>query len=487
MMLLKDLLAPWFHYAGTESVNAPVLDSRQVSVGGLFVAIPGHAADGRNFIDAALAKGAAAVLTHTDDPAAHGLVEREQGLVIHFFQLSRQVSALARQYYELTPGKLHTVGITGTNGKTSVSQLIAQLSEQLGSRAAVMGTLGNGLWGELEDVGNTTADPIRVMADLHHFETRGARVCAMEVSSHGLVQGRVEAVPFEVAVFTNLSRDHLDYHGDMENYGAAKRRLFSFGSLKASVINLDDAVGESWFAGMGHAVGFSCEGHPKAAWRFEQARFHHAGFSATLVCPEGEFALECRLLGAFNLSNLLAALCAMNQLGYSAGSLVQAAAKLTPVPGRMECFPRADGLSLVVDYAHTPDAIEQALKAARHHCEGQLWIVFGCGGDRDKGKRPLMAAAAERFADQLVLTSDNARSEDPHAILDDMKVGLKAPEDALFEVDRIQAIRRAVALAKPGDLILLAGKGHETYQEIAGVKHQYDERALAKALCEEKS
>ncbi|MBT1446510.1 UDP-N-acetylmuramoyl-L-alanyl-D-glutamate--2,6-diaminopimelate ligase [Shewanella sp. JM162201] len=485
-MLLKDLLAPWFHYSGTESVLEPTLDSRQVKAGGLFVAVPGHKSDGRDYLAAAFAKGAAAALVHTDDPNEHGKVSREQGLVIAFFQLSRQVSALARQYYPLTPGKLHTVGITGTNGKTSVSQLIAQLVEILGQRAAVMGTLGNGLWGELEDVGNTTADPVRIMADLQHFERAGAGVCAMEVSSHGLVQGRVEAVPFEVAVFTNLSRDHLDYHGDMDNYAAAKRRLFSFGSLKAKVINLDDAVGEQWFAGMGQAIGFSCQQHSSAMWRFDDARFHHAGFSARLICPAGEFDLECGLLGAFNLSNLLAALCALAQLGVDVAALVAAAGKLKPVPGRMECFPSADGLSLVVDYAHTPDAIEKALQAARNHCQGELWIVFGCGGDRDKGKRPLMAAAAEAFADRLVLTSDNARSEDPHAILDDMKAGIRDLDKALVEADRIAAIRLAVASAKPGDLILLAGKGHETYQEVAGIKHDYNERALAKALSEER-
>ncbi|ABL98560.1 UDP-N-acetylmuramoyl-L-alanyl-D-glutamate--2, 6-diaminopimelate ligase [Shewanella amazonensis] len=485
MMLLKDLLAPWFHYAGTESVHAPVIDSRQLTAGGLFIAVPGYKTDGRAYLDAAFAKGAAAALVHTDDPDEHGKVSYEPGLCIAFFQLNRQVSAVARQYYALTRGKLRVVGVTGTNGKTSVSQLIAQLTELLGDKAAVMGTLGNGLWGQLQDVGNTTADAVRVMADLYDFEHQGAKVCAMEVSSHGLVQGRVEAVPFEVAVFTNLSRDHLDYHGDMDNYAAAKRRLFAFGSLSARVINLDDKVGEQWFDGMGCATGFSCLGHAKADWRFENAHFHHAGFSANLVWPGGQKPLECRLLGAFNLSNLLAALCAMAQLGYQVPDLVAAAAKLEAVPGRMECFPRKDGVSLVVDYAHTPDAIEQALKAARHHCEGALWIVFGCGGDRDKGKRPLMAEAAEAFADCLVLTSDNARSEDPAVILEDMKAGLDAPERALCMVDRVAAIRHAVSMAKPGDLILLAGKGHETYQEIAGVKHEYDERALARVLSEE--
>ncbi|QSX37599.1 UDP-N-acetylmuramoyl-L-alanyl-D-glutamate--2,6-diaminopimelate ligase [Shewanella sedimentimangrovi] len=485
MILLKDLLAPWFHYAGSEAVAAPTLDSRAVTSGGLFVAIPGHHSDGRNYVAAAFAKGATAALLHTDDPGLHGQVDTESGLCIHFFQLGRQVSALAAQYYQLQPRTLKIAGVTGTNGKTSVTQLMAQLSERVGIRAAVMGTLGNGLWGELIDSGNTTADAIRVMADLQAFQSAGAGLCAMEVSSHGLVQGRVEAVPFDVAVFTNLSRDHLDYHGDMLSYGAAKRRLFSFGSLHRGIINADDPVGQQWLQELGElALGYSTVPGSVVAYGVIAAEFHQQGIEAQIRWPGGEGKLSSQLLGEFNLANLLAALAALHQLGYDMQQLLAATPGLTPVPGRMECFPAGD-VAMVVDYAHTPDAVEQALKAARRHCRGQLWCLFGCGGDRDKGKRPLMAAAAERWADRLLLTSDNARSEDPLAIIADMQAGLSEPGKALVEADRIQAVQLALSLAKPGDLILLAGKGHETYQEIAGVKHDYDERAYVQRLAKE--
>lgn len=240
MMLLRDLLAPWLHYAGAQSFNDLILDSRAIRRGDVFLALPGHKADGRQFIEKALDLGAAGVLVHTDDADQHGKVllgdNAEHCVQIYFFQLSRQVSAIAAQRYPLAHKSavmpsLGVIGITGTNGKTSTSQLIAQLVTSLGRKAAVMGTLGNGLWGELVDSGNTTADAITLMRQLHEFEAQGASVCAMEVSSHGLVQGRVDAVPFDVAVFTNLTRDHLDYHGDMESYAAAKQSLFRFSTL----------------------------------------------------------------------------------------------------------------------------------------------------------------------------------------------------------------------------------------------------------------
>lgn len=497
MMLLRDLLAPWLHYAGAQSFNDLTLDSRAIRRGDVFLALPGHKVDGRQFIEKALDLGAAAVLVHTDDADQHGKVlhrdNAEHGVQIYFFQLSRQVSAIAAQCYPLAhqsaTTSLGVIGITGTNGKTSTSQLIAQLITSLGRKAAVMGTLGNGLWGELVDSGNTTADAITLMRQLHDFEAQGASVCAMEVSSHGLVQGRVDAVPFDVAVFTNLTRDHLDYHGDMESYAAAKQSLFRFSTLGHGLLNLDDAVGESWLTELksvpAQMWGFSIEGHQAAAFYTKNAKFDDQGVSATLVWPEGETQIHSPLLGAFNLSNLLAALSALYLQGFDMKALAEQVQYLTPVAGRMERFTTANNITLVVDYAHTPDAIEQALNALRRHCVGDLWCVFGCGGDRDKGKRPLMGKAAEQYADRIMVTSDNARSEDPAQIITDIIQGLIHPQQALTQVDRIAAIKEVVALAKPGDVILLAGKGHETYQEAAGVRHDYDERALARQLSEQ--
>ncbi|WP_299571698.1 UDP-N-acetylmuramoyl-L-alanyl-D-glutamate--2,6-diaminopimelate ligase [uncultured Shewanella sp.] len=504
MMLLSDLLAPWFHYAGRESVSSMTLDSREVSQGCLFVALPGHQVDGRKFINKAVEAGALGALIHTDNPDEHGQVNyHDSGAVlVSFFQLSRQLSAVAAQLYPLFNADMAIIGVTGTNGKTSVSQLIAQLVTLKQQKAAVMGTLGNGVWGSLIDSGNTTADAITLVRQLHEFQQQNVNTCAIEVSSHGLVQGRVEAVPFSTAVFTNLSRDHLDYHGDMDAYGAAKKRLFTFSCIKNGLLNLDDAVGERWFDELKSAsmFGFSLNKHPLARFYTDNMHFNDAGVTCDFYYPADihhqdspllKGQLSSPLLGDFNLSNLVAALGALYLQGTLTAQdssvnlmdeLLTLVPHLTPVAGRMERFNQANGPTLVVDYAHTPDAIEHALKALRIHCQGTLWCVFGCGGDRDTGKRPLMAQAAEQFADKVMVTSDNARSEKPMSIINDVVAGLTHPELALTQIDRVEAIKAVTKLAKAGDIVLLAGKGHETYQEVAGSKIDYDERALAMML-----
>ncbi len=495
MMLLNDLLAPWFHYSGGESINGLTLDSRDVKAGGLFVALPGHKVDGRVFIPQAIQAGAAAILIHTDNSDEHGRVDRLQYTVplVYFSQLSRQLSAVAAQFYLPNSQSLSLIGITGTNGKTSVSQIIAQIVHLLGHQAAVMGTLGNGLWGQLVDSGNTTADAVTVMRQLGEFVAQGAELCAMEVSSHGLVQGRVEAAPFNIAVFTNLSRDHLDYHGDMDNYAAAKKRLFQFPSVQHGVINLDDTVGAKWLTELANQKNksFSIQANTTADFYCDAIKYHDAGVTATLHFTDIDSGrplsgtLSSPLLGAFNLSNLVAAISVLYLQGMAMASILAVLPQLIPVAGRMERFSSVNKATLVVDYAHTPDAIEQALKALKLHCKGTLWCVFGCGGDRDKGKRALMAQAAEQYADKVMITSDNARSEDPQAIINDILQGIRQPQNVLTEVDRIQAIIHVVSLAQADDIVLLAGKGHETYQEVAGERIDYDERALAFKLSQE--
>ncbi|WP_435805681.1 UDP-N-acetylmuramoyl-L-alanyl-D-glutamate--2,6-diaminopimelate ligase [Shewanella psychromarinicola] len=495
MMLLNDLLAPWFHYSGCESINGLTLDSRDVKAGGLFVALPGHKVDGRVFIPQAIQAGASAILIHTDNSDEHGRVDRLQYTVplVYFSQLSRQLSAVAAQFYLPNSQSLSLIGITGTNGKTSVSQIIAQIVHLLGHQAAVMGTLGNGLWGQLVDSGNTTADAVTVMRQLGEFVAQGAELCAMEVSSHGLVQGRVEAAPFNIVVFTNLSRDHLDYHGDMDNYAAAKKRLFQFPSVQHGVINLDDTVGAKWLTELANHKNksFSIQANTTADFYCDAIQYHDAGVTATLHFTDIDSGrplsgtLSSPLLGAFNLSNLVAAISVLYLQGMAMASILAVLPQLIPVAGRMERFSSVNKATLVVDYAHTPDAIEQALKALKLHCKGTLWCVFGCGGDRDKGKRALMAQAAEQYADKVMITSDNARSEDPQAIIDDILQGISQPQNVLTEVDRIQAITHVVSLAQADDIVLLAGKGHETYQEVAGERIDYDERALAFKLSQE--
>jgi UDP-N-acetylmuramoyl-L-alanyl-D-glutamate--2,6-diaminopimelate ligase len=495
MMLLNDLLAPWFHYSGGESINGLTLDSRDVKAGGLFVALPGHKVDGRVFIPQAIQAGASAILIHTDNSDEHGRVDRLQYTVplVYFSQLSRQLSAVAAQFYLPNSQSLSLIGITGTNGKTSVSQIIAQIVHLLGHQAAVMGTLGNGLWGQLVDSGNTTADAVTVMRQLGAFVAQGAELCAMEVSSHGLVQGRVEAAPFNIVVFTNLSRDHLDYHGDMDNYAAAKKRLFQFPSVQHGVINLDDTVGAKWLTELANPKNksFSIQANTTADFYCDAIQYHDAGVTATLHFTDIDSGrplsgtLSSPLLGAFNLSNLVAAISVLYLQGMAMASILAVLPQLIPVAGRMERFSSVNKATLVVDYAHTPDAIEQALKALKLHCKGTLWCVFGCGGDRDKGKRALMAQAAEQYADKVMITSDNARSEDPQAIINDILQGISQPQNVLTEVDRIQAITHVVSLAQADDIVLLAGKGHETYQEVAGERIDYDERALAFKLSQE--
>lgn len=489
-MRINDLLAPWFHYAGNESVSGLTLDSRQVSQGMGFVALPGYKVDGREYISAAINKGASMVLSHTDAPEEHGQVNVVDSVpVISFFQLTRQLSAVAAQLYVINPS-LCVIGVTGTNGKTSVSQIIAQLVTLMGQKAAVMGTLGNGLWREdtaLVDSGNTTADAITVIKQLADFANQGAQVCAMEVSSHGLVQGRVEAVPFQVAVFTNLSRDHLDFHGDMASYGQAKKRLFQFNRLQHGVINIDDAVGREWLQTLNKPwIKSYSLSDTSADFHCIDTQFHDQGVTATLVFKTEQglqkASLSSPLLGKFNLANVLASIASLSLTGVPMAQILDALKCIHPVAGRMERFSGKNKATLVVDYAHTPDAIEQALQALRVHCTGKLWCVFGCGGDRDKGKRPLMAKAAEQYADNIMVTSDNARSESPESIIDDIIAGLSKPEKALVQIDRVEAIKQVAALAKPGDIVLLAGKGHETYQEIAGERHHYDERVLAHSL-----
>ncbi|AZG71782.1 UDP-N-acetylmuramoyl-L-alanyl-D-glutamate--2,6-diaminopimelate ligase [Shewanella livingstonensis] len=496
-MLLNDLLAPWFHYSGRESINGLTLDSREVKAGGLFVALPGYKVDGRAFIPQAIEAGAAIILVHTDNPDEHGKVDRIQYTVplVYFCQLSRQLSAVAAQFYLPNSQSLSLIGITGTNGKTSVSQIIAQIVHLLGHKAAVMGTLGNGLWGKLVDSGNTTADAVTVMRQLGEFVAQGAELCAMEVSSHGLVQGRVEAAPFDIAVFTNLSRDHLDYHGDMDAYAAAKKRLFQFPSVQHGVINIDDAVGAKWLTELADNKNksFSIQGNTSADFYCDFIKYYDAGVTATLHFVDVDSgqpvstSFSSPLLGAFNLSNLVAAISVLYLQGTAMASILAVIPQLIPVAGRMERFTSANKATLVVDYAHTPDAIEQALKALRLHCKGTLWCVFGCGGDRDKGKRALMASAAEQYADKVMITSDNARSEDPQTIINDILQGINQPQNVLTQVDRIKAITQVTSLAHVNDIVLLAGKGHETYQEVAGQRIDYDERALALTLSQEAS
>ena len=377
------------------------------------------------------------------------------------------------------------VAVSGSNGKSTTALLVANWRTLLGGKAGVMGTIGNGLFGELVEAENTTGSAAQVQANLAALQQQGADLVAMEVSSHGLVQHRVAALPFSAAVFTNLSRDHLDYHGTMEAYGAAKEELLKLVDEPCAVINADDRLGRQWLAAYPGAVAFGVHGpienHAGRQLTAQDPHFHQQGFDTRINSSWGNGVLSAPLLGRFNVSNVLAAMGAMLVLGYDFDALLASAPKLQPVTGRMECFGGGKAPLAVVDYAHTPDALEKALQALRVHCEGRLWCLVGCGGDRDRGKRPMMAAMAEQHADRVILTDDNPRTEEPARIMADMVAGLRDPAAVQVEHDRVKAIELAIGQASKQDIILVAGKGHEDYQIIGTDKRHYSDRETVAA------
>jgi UDP-N-acetylmuramoyl-L-alanyl-D-glutamate--2,6-diaminopimelate ligase len=455
-------------------------DSRRVRPGDVFVAMPGHRVDGRAFVADAVARGAVAVL-HEAGVAVEATVP-----TVAVAGLAALAGELAHLVYGRPSERLWMAGVTGTNGKTSVSQWIAQALGLFDCKCAVIGTLGNGFPGRLEESPNTTPDAITLHRSLADYIDQGAVACAMEVSSIGLDQGRVAGVSFDAAVFTNLSRDHLEYHGTMAAYGAAKEKLFDWPGLSAAVVNLDDPFGarlDERLAGRVRTIGYSLEGKVS---RGETLAAEHLAMTATgLAFSLRGMRFEAPVVGRFNAANLLAVIGALLAGDESLQDIAAVLPRLTPPPGRMQAVGGAGQPLVVVDYAHSPDALEKALAALRETARargGRLVCVFGCGGDRDPGKRPLMGGVAERLADRVLVTSDNPRSEDPAAIAAAIGAGMNTLP--AVELDRAAAIRRAVAEADAADVILLAGKGHEPYQEIAGVRQAFSDADQARAALE---
>ncbi|MFJ2602972.1 UDP-N-acetylmuramoyl-L-alanyl-D-glutamate--2,6-diaminopimelate ligase [Pantoea agglomerans] len=485
---LRDLLGPWVPGAPARPLRDMTLDSRIAASGDLFVAVAGHQVDGRCFIPQAIAQGVAAVVAEAEGEAVDGEIREMHGVpVIYLAQLHQRLSALAGRFYQQPGEKQKLIGVTGTNGKTTTTQLLAQWATLLGETSAVMGTVGNGLVGHLAAAENTTGSAVDVQHLLHDLAEKGATLTAMEVSSHGLVQHRVAALPFAAAVFTNLSRDHLDYHGDMQSYESAKWLLFSEHQVGQAILNADDEVGRRWLARLPDAVAVTMEDNlqPGCHGRWLKADavdYHDNGAHIRFSSGWGNGEIDSPLMGAFNVSNLMLALATLLSLDYPLATLISVAPQLQPVNGRMEVFSAAGKPTVVVDYAHTPDALEKALEAARLHCKGKLWCLFGCGGDRDKGKRPLMGAIAEQYADVVVITDDNPRSEDPQAIVKDILTGLLDPGRARVVSGRAQAVTNTIMQAQPDDIVLVAGKGHEDYQIIGNRRLDYSDRATVAAL-----
>jgi len=471
------------------SITRLVTDSREVKAGDTFVAYPGGQVDGRQFIAQAVAQGANAVIWE-----AHNFVWNKAwklpNLAVH--ELRLQAGEIAAQVYNRASEKLWMVGVTGTNGKTSCSHWIAQSFNALGRKTALIGTLGNGFPPELQPTLNTTPDAIRVHGLLAEFVRQGAQAVAMEVSSHALEQGRVNAVHYDVALLTNLSRDHLDYHGDMSSYAAAKRRLFDWKQLKFAVLNLDDAFGSELAEQLQDAA-VEVIGYGLSEQALQQAERQglrmvfggslHLDAQGTRVQVHtswGGGELNSSLLGRFNAENLLGTLAVLLVSGVTLGNALHELAKLKSVPGRMQTLGGAGLPAVVVDYAHTPDALEKVLQALREVTApgmGKLICVFGCGGDRDRGKRPMMGTVAAKLADVSIVTSDNPRSENPREIIAEIVSGMGSKHQAVE--DRAQAIALAISSAQAADTVLIAGKGHEDYQEIEGVKHPFSDIEVA--------
>jgi UDP-N-acetylmuramoyl-L-alanyl-D-glutamate--2,6-diaminopimelate ligase len=460
-----------------------VSDSRKALRGTVFAAYPGETRDGRNFIAQAVAQRVDGVLWEADhyqwDPA---LGVPNAGVV----GLKTRIGEIAAHIYGEPSRALHMVGVTGTNGKTSVAHWVAQTFSQLGRKTAVIGTVGNGFPGALTPALNTTPDAIELQQRLAHYQQQGAAACAMEVSSHGLAQGRANGTSFNIAVLTNLSRDHLDYHGDMENYADAKARLFSWPGLEWVVLNVDDAFGQRLESETRPArvAGY---GFQRGAVVGKKLQLSQAGLHLTVNTDWGNAELDAPLLGRFNAANLLAVLTTLLVSGVKLDDACRALAHITPPPGRMQTFGGNAHPLVVVDYAHTPDALEKALATLREIVSGgRLICVFGCGGNRDKGKRPLMGQAAAKGADEVWITSDNPRNEDPQHIIDDILAGTGGAKMGIqphVEPDRARAIFEAIGGAHHGDVVLIAGKGHEDYQEAAGERRPFSDVAVAnKAL-----
>lgn len=479
--LLGQSLAQYANIALTEMT----LDSRSVTNGCLFVAIKGHSVDGRQFIPQAIAKGAAAVLAECEVPSEHLQVKIQENVpVIAYFNLAADLSQLADIFYDKPSQQLTLIGITGTNGKTTISQLIAQWTQILGSTPAVMGTIGNGLFGKVKPAANTTGSAVEVQSALADFVAQGANLAAIEVSSHGLVQHRVEALQFKAAVFTNLSRDHLDYHGTMADYAKAKKRLFTELKTEHQIINADDDIGSQWLAEMPNAVAVSCQPNfqpqHKNWLKVTALSFNAQGADIEFCSSWGNGKFASRLIGEFNVSNLMLVTATLLSLGVDLADLQSTVSQLTGVCGRMEMLTAENKPTVIVDYAHTPDALEKALQAARIHCHGKLWCIFGCGGDRDSGKRPLMAKIAEQLADCVIATDDNPRTENPTQIMADIQAGFANPRQVKIIHDRESAIQTAIQSAVKNDVILIAGKGHEDYQIIGTEKRYFSDQETAK-------
>ena len=474
-MTLRELLEGWADHAPETRVTGIGLDNRNIATGDAFVAVRGQLSHGLDYARSAVAAGAVAVI-HDGLQAGPDL-----GVpVIEVAGLGARLGELASRFYAAPSEQMTIAGVTGTNGKTSVAHFLAQSWQRVYGHAGMVGTLGYGSVGTLQSGARTTPDSLHLQQILAGCAKSGIERLAMEVSSHALHQQRCQTVQFDAAIFTNLSRDHLDYHSDMEDYAAAKRLLFTDYAPSFAIINHDDSYGRQWFGELNGGMQMLSFGLEEGAeLRAEIRSMDISGMRLRISGPWGAEDVHTGLLGKFNASNLLAAAGTMALLGMPWHRVLHQVELMQPVPGRMMRLGGDEGQPLVVvDYAHTPDALQSALQAVRAHLDGRLICVFGCGGNRDKGKRPQMGRAPELLADDHVVTSDKPRTESANRIIEDVVAGLEMPARATIEPDRAAAIQRAIANCRAGDVVLVAGKGHETWQEIGDKKIPFSDEAI---------
>jgi UDP-N-acetylmuramoyl-L-alanyl-D-glutamate--2,6-diaminopimelate ligase len=478
---LSQLLGPWIKQEFNDCTITDLKnDSRQVKPGDLFIAYPGAATDGRLFIDSAVEQGASAIVYEPQDlPSSCNLPANMPCIPLQ--NLSENLPDIAKRFFHNPGEKLQLTGVTGTNGKTTIAYQLAQAHELLGRKSAYIGTIGQGNVTKLKIIDNTTPDALFLERLLYEYNQSGIQQVCMEVSSHALSQHRVDSLSFNQAIFTNLTLDHLDYHKTMEAYGAAKASLFARGELQWAILNHDDEAHELMAKSLKKHVKKMTYGlHDGSDVRALRWNMDMSGTTIDIQSPWGEHSLSIHALGQFNIYNSLAVFSSLLASGHSPEAVVRTMTHLKAAPGRMEIVSKSP--YVLVDYAHTPDALENVLITLSQLKKGSLWVVFGCGGDRDKTKRPIMGEAASRFADNIIITSDNPRSEDPQVIIEEIAGGV-SKDSSLFKLsNREEAIAFALSKASENDIILIAGKGHEAYQQIGQVKHAFSDQEVVRRL-----
>jgi len=490
--LFKGFVNDAFDIAETAKSSGLAWDSRQVKKGDLFFACDGEMLHGKKFVKPAVKAGAVAIALETDDiNEAYRLSRELDGCpVIPVADLTQKLGDIAARFYADPSRKMLIIGVTGTNGKTSVTHLLAQCLNSQREPCGVIGTMGAGLWGKLQNVQNTTPGAVELQQRLYDMYEQGGKYVAMEVSSHALAQGRTKGCDFDIAVFTNLTQDHLDYHGDMKSYGEAKLKLFTYSGLNQVVLNLDDNFSQTIIRSL--PTGISVIGITLKSSQQHYSgidvivgsviKANDQGMTIAVDSPFGCGEIKTKLLGDFNASNLLVVLACAVGLGLSVDDVCKRLAEIKAPAGRLEKFGGGNKPLVVVDYAHTPDALEKVLSTLKKQTAGKLFVMMGCGGDRDPLKRPEMGAVAEAYADVIYLTNDNPRTESPERIIDGILKGISNPALVIVELDRERAIRKVISQAKKTDVVLIAGKGHEEYQIVGDNRTHFSDRKIVAEL-----